>query len=121
MDVHKTMKPRTLQQNKALHVWLKQKADQCRDAGVSPKMAFSQTMELEMTPEIMKEIWRTVQKAMFKKKSTTELSKHMEIDEVAEHLNRFFAEKFNLPGMDFPHDPERVDNIIHPSLLKNNK
>lgn len=113
------MKQRTPQQNKALHVWLKNKADQCRDAGVSPKMAFAQTFELEMTPEIMKEIWRTVQKAMYKKKSTTELAKHMEIDEVTEHLNRFFAEKFNLPGLEFPHDPERVPDHFHPSLLKN--
>ena len=110
---------RTQQQNKALHVWLKQKADQCRDAGISPKMAFAQTIELEMTPQLMKEIWRTVQKAMFRKGSTTELSKHMEIDEVVEHINRFFAEKFNLEGIEFPFDVERTPDYFSPSLLKN--
>lgn len=113
------MRNRTPQQNKALHVWLKMKADQCRDAGVGPKMAFANTIELEMTPEIMKEIWRAVQKAMYRKKSTTELAKHMEIDDITEHLNRFFADKFNLPGIEFPFDAERVPDHFSPSLLKN--
>jgi hypothetical protein len=66
-------------------------------------MAFTETIELEMTQEIMKEIWREVQKALYKKQSTTELSKTGgEIEEITEHLNRFFAEKFNLPGIEFP-------------------
>lgn len=96
----------TRQQQKALHLWLEQKATQCRDAGVSPRMAFEKTIELAMTPEIMKEIWRTVQKALYKKHSTTTLSKTGEIDDIAEHLNAFFAENFNLPGLEFPSHPE---------------
>lgn len=94
---------RTEQQNRALHLWFTQKAKQCRDAGVSPRMAFEKTVELEMTPELMKEIWRTVQKALYKKRSTTELAKSTgEIEEIAEHLNRFFAENFNLEGIAIP-------------------
>lgn len=95
-------KPRTSQQNRAMHLWFKQKADQCRDAGVTVQMAFAKTIELEMTEGVMKEIWRTVQKAIFRKVSTAELTKQGEIDEVAEHLNRFFSEKFNLPGLPIP-------------------
>lgn len=110
------MKPRTPEQNKALHLWLKQKAEQCRNAGVSPRMAFEKTVELEMTPEIMKEIWRTVQKALYKKSSTTELSKHMEISEISEHLNRFFADNFNLPGIPIPSDPNKISNYYSPTL-----
>lgn len=114
------MKPRTPEQNKALHLWLKQKAEQCRNAGVSPRMAFEKTVELEMTPEIMKEIWRTVQKALYKKSSTTELSKHTEIDEITDHLNRFFADNFNLPGIEFPHDSERIPDHYSPTLIRKN-
>jgi hypothetical protein len=97
---------RTEAQNKAIHLWYKLKADQCRDAGVTVQMAMQETMELDMTPEMMKEIWRMVQIKMYKKRSTTQLSKHTEIDDIAEHLNRFFAEKFNLEGLEIPNDPE---------------
>tara|TARA_Y100000310_G_scaffold340486_1_gene436429 strand:+ start:1226 stop:1612 length:387 start_codon:yes stop_codon:yes gene_type:complete len=93
---------RTDSQNRALHLWLSQKAKQCREAGISPKQAFEKTIELEMTEEIMKEIWRTVQRAMYKKISTKDLSKHEEIEEIVEHLNRFFATEFNLEGTPFP-------------------
>lgn len=95
---------RTDQQNKALHKWYELKADQCRQAGVSPRMAFEKTIELEMTPEIMKEIWRSVQKALYGKKSTTELKKSGEIDELVDHLNRFFAREFFLEETPFPVD-----------------
>ena len=101
-----TPKPRTYQQNRAMHKWFELKAEQCRLAGVSPRMAFEKTIELEMTSEIMKEIWRSVQKALYGKKSTTELTKTGEIDELVEHLNRFFANEFNLEGIKFPDDPD---------------
>ena len=93
---------RTESQNRALHLFLHNKAQQCREAGVTPKQAFERTIELEMSDEIMKEIWRTVQKALYKNKSTKDLSKHEQIDNIAEHLNRFFAEEFNLEGIEFP-------------------
>jgi hypothetical protein len=95
-----------------MHKWFELKAEQCRNAGVSPRMAFDKTIELEMTPEIMKEIWRSVQKAMYGKKSTTELSKTGEIEELTEHLNRFFANEFNLEGIEFPVDWEKQYNEI---------
>lgn len=109
-----TDKPkRTPTQNNALHLWLKLKADQCRDAGVTPRMTFEKSIDIEMTPEIMKDIWKAVQRAMYKKSSTTELTKSQgEINEIVEHLNRFFAENFNLEGIEFPRDEERWNNEI---------
>ena len=103
-------KQRTYSQNRALHLWYEQKAEQCRNAGISPRMAFEKTIELEMTAEIMKEIWRAVQKALYKKKSTTELSKGGgEIYNLVEHLNRFFAgEPFNLEGLPLPNDEDKA-------------
>ena len=116
---------RTLAQNASLHYWLRLKAQQCREAGVTVQMAFEKTMELEMTEEIMKTIWHTVQKPLLKKKSTTELNKSDgEIDLVLEHINRFFAEEFNLEGLPLPHDPLKekaptVDEV--PIWHKNDK
>lgn len=97
-------KPRTLQQNRALHKWIKQKSDQCRAAGISQQAVLNHTIELEMTETQMKEIWRSVQKALYGKKSTTELTKNEgEIDEIYRHLERFFGrEPFFLPSIPFP-------------------
>lgn len=108
---------RTNEQNKALHLWLHMKAQQCREAGVTAQMAFAETVELEMSDEMMKVIWKTIQKALFNKKSTADLDKHGEIDEIYEHMNRFFAkEPFYLDGIDFPHDEDKrkmVERIKH--------
>ena len=84
---------RSGQQNNAIHLWYAQKTEQCREHGITLQMVFEKTIDLEMTPQIMKEIWRRVQKAMYKKDSTTQLDKsNGEIEDIAEHLNRFFAE-----------------------------
>lgn len=110
---------RTTQQNRALHKFLAMKAQQCRDAGITAQMAFNKTIELEMSDEMMKEIWRQVQKALYGKKSTTQLSKQGEIDEVVEHLNRFFAgNDFNLPGIDFPSEEHRSELLQGMELAK---
>ena len=107
--VNKTTQERTSEQNRGLHLWLDKKAEQCRDAGITAQMAFAKTIELEMTPEMMKEIWRQVQNAMFRNgKSTKNLKKVGQIDEIYEHINRFFAEKFNLDGLEFPSDPNKI-------------
>jgi len=103
---------RTQTQNRALHLWFCLKADQCRDAGITAQMALRETIELEMTPDMMKVIWKEVQKALFNKKSTTELNKSDgEFEEISEHLNRFFAEKFNLEGISFPFAPETQEDL----------
>lgn len=114
------MTQRTDSQRKAIHLWMRQKADQCKDAGVTTQMALNKTIELEMSMEMMKEIWRMVQKALYKKTSTNDLDKHIEIEEIAEHLNRFFAENFNLPGIEIPHDSDKIPLHYSPSLNKPN-
>lgn len=95
---------RTSNQNRALHKWFTLKADQCREAGVTAQLAFSKTMELDMTPDMMKAIWKSVQQPLLGKSSTTELSKIGEIEKVLDHLNRFFAEHFHLEGIELPHE-----------------
>lgn len=117
--MNSTPSNRTLDQNSALHLWYTQKAEQCRNAGVSPRMAFERTIELEMTPEIMKEIWRSVQKALYGKKSTTELKKTGEIDELVDHLNRFFAREFYLEEIPFPVDETKQLEKLKPMMRQN--
>jgi hypothetical protein len=109
--INKTTKERTQDQNSALHLWLTKKAEQCREAGLTRQKILAKTIELEVNEHFMKEIWRDVQEAMFKNgKSTKNLEKNGQIDEIVEHLNRFFAEKFNLPGTEFPNDPNKIRN-----------
>lgn len=99
----------TRQQQKALHLFFELKAKQCEEAGVTMQKALQETIEIEMTPQMMKEIYREVMKSLYNKSSTTELNKTGEIEEVAEHLNRFFAEKFNLEGIEFPSEEHRSE------------
>ena len=109
--VSKTTKERTTDQNSALHLWLTKKSEQCRDAGITRQQILTKTIELEVNEHFMKEIFRDVQEAMFKNgKSTRNLEKTGQIDEIVEHLNRFFSEKFNLPGTEFPNDPNKIRN-----------
>ena len=56
------------------------------------KTITSYTMELDWTPESVKEcMWRPAQKALLGKHSTTELNKHEDITRVYDTVNRFLA------------------------------
>lgn len=116
----KPNKQRTNQQNRGLYLSFKQRAIQCREAGVTPAMAFKETMDLEMTEEIVKSIWKYTQKALYGTDSTADLQKQEQIDEVHEHLNRFFAEKFNLEGIDFPSKELDTTKMDYAEAQKNN-
>ena len=121
LDTVKPKASRTLAQNSGLHLWLTMKSTQCVDAGIGPDLIFKETMELEMNPTIMKEIWRYAQKAMYKKESTTELSKNEdELGNIAEHLNRFFSkEPFFLEGIPLPSKDIQNPKLDHHDMQKN--
>ena len=109
--ISKTTHERTKDQNSSLHLWFTKKAEQCREAGLTRQQILAKTIELEVNEHFIKEIWRDVQEAMFKNgKSTKNLEKNGQIDEIVEHLNRFFAEKFHLEGIEFPSDPDKITN-----------
>lgn len=111
IKIAKMTRERTADQNRALHKYFTLKSEQCREAGVTVQLALAKTIELEMTPEMLKEFWRVIQNAMLGKgKSTKNLDKIGEIEQVHEHLERFFAEKFNLPVIDFPNNPHKIRN-----------
>lgn len=85
--------PRTLQQNKAIHVLFNLIAKELNDSGNDMRRTLKETVDIPWTGANVKEfLWRPVQKAQLVKSSTTELTTK-EIDEVFETLNRFLGER----------------------------
>ena len=94
----------TAQQRKALHVGFEQIAATLNAAGLDQRKVLKPSVDIPWTKESVKEmIWRPVQEAMLKKKSTTELEKVGEIDEVWDVVMRFLGENHGVEYIPFPH------------------
>ena len=96
----------TRKQQNSLHIYLRQVAQTLNDAGYSIQEVLKNfTFELEWSETSCKEIlWRTAQKKMLGKESTTKLSKQKEIDLVYEVMNRFLGEKLHIESIPFPNE-----------------
>ena len=106
-------KPRTEQQNRALHLYFQLLADEFNQAGYTVQLVLSKKMDLDWTKDSVKELlWRPAQQAILGKTSTRDLFKQEEIDLIYEHLNRHISEKF------FIHVPFPVDLEKHLNELK---
>lgn len=89
-------KQRTVQQNRALHVYFTLITNALNSAGLDMKTVLKPEIEIPWSPQTVKEyLWRSVQKAQLHKRSTTELSTK-DIDLVYDTLNRYLAEKFGV-------------------------
>lgn len=99
---------RTSSQNNALHLWFEQIAEACQKAGIDSKLLMSKTVSVEVNADIIKGMWKTLQKALYGKASTTELKKTGEIEKLQDHIIRFFAEEHNLELPPFPSDEEKT-------------
>ena len=100
-----TRAKRTEQQNKSIHLYLTWISEALNSAGFSVEEVLKNyTMELSWTPELAKEIiWRTAQKRMYGKKSTTELLKTSgEINQIHDVINRFLSERLKIEFIPFP-------------------
>ena len=88
-------KPRTGQQNKALHKWFELMANDLDDAGYDVQEVC--TLPIAWTKDNFKEnIWKPVQKAMFPDiTSTTELNT-VQLTQVYEQINKIIGEKFGV-------------------------
>lgn len=91
--ITKKRKKRTELQNRALHLYFDKLSEELNDKGISSHQIFSESVEMFWTPTLVKEIWRKVQQAMFKKKSTKELLKHEEIDRIYDVMNKLIIER----------------------------
>lgn len=99
---------RTGQQNRALHKFFELLADEFNSAGYSIQHVLKYfTIDLDWNTESVKEIiWKPLQLAIIKKKSTTQLDKQTDINKVYDHLNRSLGEKLGI-HVPFPIDEER--------------
>lgn len=86
---------RTLRQNASLHLWFSLVAQELNSAGLNVQQTLYGGIELDWTPELVKAVWRQVQKTKLGKESTTELTTK-EIDAVYEELNRWLAQNCNI-------------------------
>ena len=84
---------RTLTQNRALHKYFILVAKALNDAGYEMRTFLKEGIEIPFTGASVKEyLWRVIQDAYLKKKSTTELDKK-DIDTVYEIMNRALSTK----------------------------
>jgi len=103
---------RTLRQNSALHKFFSQVSQEFNDKHITVKDFLGGSIELQFTPEIVKEIWRRIQKGAFNKNSTTELSKNGEIGFVYDALNLYVSERYKGEVI-LPKWPS-IDNLREP-------
>lgn len=95
------MKKRTLTQNKALHVGFRLLADELNNAGLPIQKMIR--VDLDWNTWSVKEyLFKPFLKAMYGKDSTTQLDKHLEIDEVWNTLMRELGEKKHIEYIPFP-------------------
>ena len=99
---------RTENQNRALHLWLTQIADELNANGITAQQIFSKPVEHFWTPELVKEMWRKIQKAMFNERSTTKLKKTEQIDKIVDVFTKMIAERAQIQCPPFP----SIENLM---------
>lgn len=101
MTTEKEEKQRTDQQNKALHLFFTQLAEELNSAGLDMRKTLKPEVDIPWSGKTIKEyLWRPIMKAQLGKESTTELTTK-EIDLVFDTINRHLGEKFGI-HLDFP-------------------
>lgn len=114
-DFLKENKPkhqRTPDQNKALHVDYKLIADKLNDAGIEQHAFFKAGFHIPYTTNFIKDmVWRPIQMRMYGKKSTTELEKTGEIENIHDVIMRDLGENHGIEYHEFPHDPEKKKDL----------
>ena len=87
-------KRRTLKQNKALHKYCAEAAEECSRVGLFVQ-ALVRNIEVDVSPELIKEMWRGIARVKFGKKSTADLTTKEFVqvgEEVGRHLAQFGIE-----------------------------
>jgi hypothetical protein len=103
------MTQRTTQQNRALHKAFSLLAEELNDAGLDMRTVLKSDVSINWTPSMVKEyLWRSIQKIMYSKESTTELEKIGEIEKIWDTLMRHLGEKYGIEYIPFPHDSEKA-------------
>lgn len=95
---------RTPTQNAALHLLLRQLAEQLNDAGFSMMRVLKHDAEIPWTEVSVKEhLWRPVQEAMTGKVSTADCDK-LEYSDIWEALSRHLAQTLGITPLPWPQE-----------------
>jgi hypothetical protein len=87
---------RTIQQNKALHLYCKMLAEALNDAGLDMKKTLKAEIDIPWNKERVKEfLWKPIQEAMTNKMTTTALTT-IEPSGIYLVLDRHLSEKFGI-------------------------
>jgi hypothetical protein len=109
-------KQRTLAQNRALHLFFNQLAEELTAHGLDMRKTLKPEIDIPWSGETVKEfLWRPVMKAQLNKESTTEMTT-ADIDRVFDTITKHLGEKFGLT-LQFP----SIETIINDSLVKGAK
>lgn len=103
-------KQRTSQQNKSIHLYLTQVAHELNNQGQTLQNVVKAITKVEIRPtkDNLKEVvWHEIQKVLFKKESTTFLTK-LEVNEVYEVMSAWLAKHF---GIDIPFPADELKNL----------
>lgn len=109
------MQQRTPSQNRSLHKFCTNVAQEAKANGLTMQVILAQTLELEPTMEGIKAIFRQIGKSRFGKESTKDLTTK-ELQEVYEIFNLFLAELPRPIHVPWP----SVEEQMMQDLVKNN-
>lgn len=89
----KYKKSRTDRQNRALHLYFSLLSEALNKDGFDMRAVIKEDIDIYWTPQNIKEyLWRPVQKQLFNKRSTTELTTD-ELDKIYEIINKVIGER----------------------------
>ena len=93
IEIKKWIKTRSNKQNRALHLYLTLLATELNLKGFDMRAIIRDDVLIDWTSISAKEyLWRPIQKTMFQKKSTTQLTT-ADINEIYDNLNRVIIER----------------------------
>ena len=96
MENSKEEKQRTLQQNRAMHLYFTKLSEALNEAGLDMREVLKPSIDIPWTPKNAKDyLWKPIEGALLHKHSTTQLTTK-EIDKVYDILNRHTSEKFGI-------------------------
>lgn len=103
----------TRQQQKSLHKYFELLARELNNSGITIQKFITYSIELNWTKNSVKEIiWRPLQEHITGKKSTTELDKITEIDEIFDTINKHIGTTWGL-YVPFPSKGDDIAPMIN--------
>ncbi len=91
---------RSINQNSALHLYLAQLEDECRNMGYTMDMIIKKPAEIPITQTLLKDLFRLYAKKMYAKNSTSKLDKN-EFSDVVNTFQRIIAQRLEI-SLPFP-------------------